>query len=162
MRNLIHMTHTLLMPVHVCLSYASCDQSPYVPTFHVGPTKLDTCIASKKKCSRLHLSVRLSSLWDPPQFLSQHNHLSSALKPIIYWRTWYIGLLDPYHQHVISTFNTCSRVSTPRSLTDTGRGYNLRGVSFPHHTPRPSQPTILHFPSKPLPRSQVNNLNISL
>jgi hypothetical protein len=27
--------------------------------------------APKKKCSRLHLSTRLSGLWDPPQFLSQ-------------------------------------------------------------------------------------------
>jgi hypothetical protein len=51
-----------------------------------------------------------------------------------------LGLLDPYYQHVIGTFNTCSRGPTHRSLTDTGGGYNLEGVSLPHYTLRPSQP----------------------
>jgi hypothetical protein len=31
-----------------------------------------------------------------------------------------LGLSDPYHQHAIGTFNTCSRVPTPRSLIDAG------------------------------------------
>jgi hypothetical protein len=84
--------------------------------------------------SRTHLS-----------FSPKHNYWSSALKPNIYWRIGYIGLLGPYHQHVISTFNTCSRGPTHRSLTDTGRGYNHGGTGLPHHTPRPSQPTVLHF-----------------
>jgi hypothetical protein len=35
-----------------------------------------------------------------------------------------LGLLDPYHQHAIGTFNTYSRGPTHRSLTDTGRGYH--------------------------------------
>jgi hypothetical protein len=29
-----------------------------------------------------------------------------------------LGSPGPFHQHAIGTFNTCSRVSTPRSLTD--------------------------------------------
>jgi hypothetical protein len=29
-----------------------------------------------------------------------------------------LGLPGPYHWHAIGTFNTCSRVPTPRSLTD--------------------------------------------
>jgi hypothetical protein len=33
-------------------------------------------------------------------------------------------LTSPYHQHVTSTVNTCSRVSTPRSLTDTCESYH--------------------------------------
>jgi hypothetical protein len=37
--------------------------------------------ASEKKCSRLHLLVRLSDPRDPPQFLSQDSHWSSRLKP---------------------------------------------------------------------------------
>jgi hypothetical protein len=49
-----------------------------------------------------------------------------------------LGLLGPYHQHVIGTFNTFSRVPTHRSLNDTGGGYNLGGAVFPHTTPRPS------------------------
>jgi hypothetical protein len=57
-----------------------------------------------------------------------------------------LGLLGPYLQHVVSIFNTCSQVPTHKSLIDTYRGYNLGGVSFPHHSPRPSQPTLLHFP----------------
>jgi hypothetical protein len=64
-------------------------------------------------------------------------------------------LLGPYHQHMISTFNTCSWGPTHRSLTDTGAGYNLGGDSLSHYTPRPSQPTVLHFPPKGPARSQV-------
>jgi hypothetical protein len=32
------------------------------------------------------------------------------------------------YQHVIGTFNTCSRGLTHRSSTDTGVGYNLGGI----------------------------------
>jgi hypothetical protein len=46
-----------------------------------------------------------------------------------------LGLPDPYLWHAIGTFNTCSWGPTHRSLTDTGRGYNLGGVGFVHHTP---------------------------
>jgi hypothetical protein len=49
--NLICMPHMLLVPVHVCHSYAFHGQSPYVTTFHVNPTKLDRIIAPEKKCS---------------------------------------------------------------------------------------------------------------
>jgi hypothetical protein len=136
--NLIHTTHTLLMPVYVRHMYASCGQSLYMITFQVDPIELNRFTAPEKKCSRLYLLTRLSGPRDPTQFLSQHNHWSSVLKPNICWQTSYIGLLDPYHQYVISTFNTCSRGPTHQSLTDTGGGYNLRSVSFPHHTPWPS------------------------
>jgi hypothetical protein len=57
-----------------------------------------------------------------------------------------LGLPGPYHQHAIGTFNTCSRGPTHRSLTNTGRGYNLGGADFPHTTPRPSQPAVSPFP----------------
>jgi hypothetical protein len=39
-----------------------------------------------------------------------------------------LGLPGPYHRHVIGTFNTCSRVPTPRSLTDTGGGYHIENL----------------------------------
>jgi hypothetical protein len=64
-----------------------------------------------------------------------------------------LGLLGSYHQHAISTFNTYSRGSTYQSLTDTDGGYNLEGASFPHTTPRASQPTVLPFPPKGPTRS---------
>jgi hypothetical protein len=37
---------------------------------------------------------------------------------------WLLGLPGPYHRHAIGTFNTCSQVPTPQSLTNTGRGYH--------------------------------------
>jgi hypothetical protein len=57
-----------------------------------------------------------------------------------------LGLLDPYHQHAIGTFNTCSRGPTERFLIDTGEGYNLGGAGFPCTTPRPSRPAVSPFP----------------
>jgi hypothetical protein len=42
--------------------------------------------------------------------------------------SWLLGLLDPYHQYAIGMFNTCSQVPTPRSLTDTGRGYHIENL----------------------------------
>jgi hypothetical protein len=155
------MTRTLPASVHVCHLYASCGRSLYVATFHADSTELDRFTAPEKKCSRLHLSARLSGSWDPSQFLSQHNHWSCVLKPNIYWRKGYIGLLGPYHQHVISMFNTCLQGATHRPLTDTGGEYNLGGARLPHHTPWPSQQTVLHFPPKGPARSQVNQSNNS-
>jgi hypothetical protein len=73
-----------------------------------------------------------------------------------------LGLLGPYHQHVIGTFNTCSWGLTHRSLTDTGESYNLGGVGFPHTTPRPSQPAISPFHLRAPPGLQFNHDNISI
>jgi hypothetical protein len=53
-----------------------------------------------------------------------------------------LGLPGPYHRHAIDTFNTCLRMPTHWSLTDTCGGYNLGGAGFPHTTPRLSQPAI--------------------
>jgi hypothetical protein len=41
---------------------------------------------------------------------------------------WLLGLPDSYHRHTIGTFNTCSRVPTPQSLTDTGKGYHIENL----------------------------------
>jgi hypothetical protein len=46
--NLIHMTHTLFVPVHVCHSYASYGLSPYMATFHTDPIELDRFTAPEK------------------------------------------------------------------------------------------------------------------
>jgi hypothetical protein len=83
----------------------------------------------------------------PSSFSPPHNHRSSGENHITV-NNRLIGLLGPYHQHAIGTFNTCSRGPTHRSLTNTGEGYNLGGADLPHHTPQPSQPMVLHFPSK--------------
>jgi hypothetical protein len=97
---------------------------------------------SKKKCSRLHLSAQLSSPWDSPQFLSQPSHWSSAIKPNICWRHGTLVYWAHKYQHAISTFNTCSRGPTHRSLTNTGGGYNLWGTGLPHTTLWPSQSIV--------------------
>jgi hypothetical protein len=39
-----------------------------------------------------------------------------------------LGLLAPYHQYAIGTFNTCSRVLIPRSSTDTGWVYHIENL----------------------------------
>jgi hypothetical protein len=65
-----------------------------------------------------------------------------------------LGLLGSYHRHVIGTFNTCSWGPTHRSLTGTGEGYSLEGASFPHTSPRHSQPMVSHFHLWALPGLQ--------
>jgi hypothetical protein len=69
-----------------------------------------------------------------------------------------LGLPDPYHRHAISTFNTCLRGITHRSLTDTGGGYNLGGAGLPH-THSPTFPTnCLPFPLVAPPGLQFNQV----
>jgi hypothetical protein len=52
-----------------------------------------------------------------------------------------LGLLGPYHRHVIGTFNTYSRVPIPRSLIDTGGGYHIEnfGIAIALSLPFPSE-----------------------
>jgi hypothetical protein len=52
-----------------------------------------------------------------------------------------LGLLGPYHRYAIGTFNTCSRVPTPRSLTDAGGGYHIEnlGIATALSPPFPSE-----------------------
>jgi hypothetical protein len=69
-----------------------------------------------------------------------------------------LGLPDPYHQHAISTFNTCSQRPPHRSLTDTGGGYNLGGANFSHTTLQPSQPVVSTFHLRAPPDLQFNHI----
>jgi hypothetical protein len=73
-----------------------------------------------------------------------------------------LGLPGLYLRHAIDTFNTCSRGPTHRSLTDTGGGYNLRGVGF--HITLPDFPNRLSstFHLRAPPGLRLSNLNISL
>jgi hypothetical protein len=71
---------------------------------------------------------------------------------------WLLGLPGSYHRHAIDTFNTCLRVPTHRSLTDTGRGYNLGGTGLPHTTLRPSQPDVSPFHLRAPPGLQFNQI----
>jgi hypothetical protein len=122
------MTCTLPTSVHVHPSYASCGRSSYVATSRKPPTALDEPYWSREK----GLSTQPQPDWvirrSATQFLSQHSYWSSNESQTSV-DTRLLGLPGPYHRHAIGTFNTCSQVPTPRSLTDTGRGYykgNLR------------------------------------
>jgi hypothetical protein len=48
---------------------------------------------------------------------------------------------------------------THQFLIDTDESYNLEGASFSHHTPHPSQLTVLRFPPKGLVRSPVTRFH---
>jgi hypothetical protein len=87
----------------------------------------------------------------PPPSFSPKITIKAVMKAKHLLTTGYIDLLGLYHQHVISTFNTCSRGPTHRFLTDTNGGYSLEGTGFPHTTPRPSQSMISPFYLDALP-----------
>jgi hypothetical protein len=73
-----------------------------------------------------------------------------------------LGLPGPYHRHVIGTFNTCSRVPTPRFLTDTGEGYHIEnlGIATTLSPPFPSEGST-DPPNGPA-RSQIIHNNYQL
>jgi hypothetical protein len=68
-----------------------------------------------------------------------------------------LGLLDPYHQHAIGTFNTCSRGPTHWFLTNTSGRYNLGDANFPHTTLWPSQPVVSPFHLRAPPDLKLSN-----
>jgi hypothetical protein len=70
---------------------------------------------------------RLTDLRVRTQFLSRANQWSSG-ESQTYVDCKLLGILGPYHRHAISTFNTFLQVPTPRSLTDTGRGYHTEAL----------------------------------
>jgi hypothetical protein len=121
-------------------SYAS-----RMTTFHVVTKKFEYihCPQEKNLISQ-STARRLKDPWVPNQFLSPKQPLKQGSQRFVDIRL--LSLLGPYLQHAINKFNTCSQISTPRSLTNTDGGNNLRGVGFPQHSPHPSQPTILRFP----------------
>jgi hypothetical protein len=138
-------TRTLPTPVYVCPAYASCEQFTYVATFHKSSIELDRVIALEKRGPRhdpqhagwpIHESI--------PSFSPEPiNEAVEKAKTSINSRL--LGLPGPYHQYAIGTFNTCSRGPTHQSLTDTGVGYNLRGVGLPHTHSSTFPTSCLHF-----------------
>jgi hypothetical protein len=144
--NPTNMTRTLLTPVHVGPSYASCGQFPYVATFHETLTYLDRSHCSWEEGLPTQSTARqLTDLWVHTLLLSQASQWSRRRKPSS-WRwptTRFAGPISPacdwYVQYVLMG-------QTHRSLTDVGGGYNLRGVGLPH-THSPTFPTsCLPFP----------------
>jgi hypothetical protein len=129
-KNSTNMTRTLPTPVHVRSMYASCGQSSYVATFHESSTELDRVTAPEKKGSWHNLQ---HAGWPIHGFVPSFspkptNEAVEKAKTSINSRL--LGLPDPYHRHMIGTFNTCSWRPTERFLIDTDDDYNLRGAGL--------------------------------
>jgi hypothetical protein len=127
-------------------SYASCGQSPYMATIHESSIVLDRVTALKKETPDYIPSAPTDQFVGPYLVSLPLTTIEAVEKAKQLLTINYIGVLDPYPQHVISTFNICSWGPTHRFLTDTDGDYNLGGVGFPHHSLRPSQPTVLRLP----------------
>jgi hypothetical protein len=70
-----------------------------------------------------------------------------------------LGSLGPYTSMRLVHSILARGASTHRSLTDTGRGYNLGGAGFLYHTPRPSQPGVFAFHLRAPPSLQLNQFH---
>jgi hypothetical protein len=137
------MPRTLPTPVHTRPAYGFCGQSPYVTTFHWlprgwnKPLHVEEVLATKDRLTQPSSWVASFLLpCDSPRV----REISAQ------WLHSYLSLLDPYHQHVIGTFNTCSRGPTHQSLTDIGGGYNHGGAGLPHSHSLTFPTSCLHFP----------------
>jgi hypothetical protein len=110
----------------ICIS-----RSPCITTFCVVVNRVRQILCSREKGPPTQPTARrLIGPRVQPQFLSSNSQWSRWGKTNCPLMIGYIDLPDPYLQHTINTFNTCSQVPTPRSLTDTGEGYNLGGAGF--------------------------------
>jgi hypothetical protein len=130
----------------------------HIATFHTPSTYLNRSTTPKKKgfwhnSQHTGWSIRESV----PSFSATTTHGAMG-KSQASVDIWLLGLPDPYHRHTIGTFNACSRGPTHRSLTDTDGGYNLRGVSLSHTTPRPFQPVVSTFHLRTPPSLQFNQV----
>jgi hypothetical protein len=121
--------------------------SPRIATFHFGSTTSNGYYCSREK------------VFPTPPLILPEWPMGPSLVSLIMSTIEVVGLSQtsidrhstsvywiPYIQHAISTSKTCSRGPTHRSLTDTIESYNFGGSSFSHHSPHPSQPTLLRFP----------------
>jgi hypothetical protein len=134
-KNLTNTTRMLPKQMHVRLTYASCEWSLYMATFHESSTELSKATAPKKRGSRhnpqhaswpIHGSVLSFSL--------EPTNEEVGAKPSIYrWHAIRLtGPISPacyrYVQYLLAGAN-------PSILNQHRRGYNLGGVVFPHTTP---------------------------
>jgi hypothetical protein len=115
-------TRTLPTSVHVRPTYSSYGWSPYVATFHTDPTELDRFTAPNST-SQPGWVVRGTCLNFSPNTAIEAVRLTQTSVD-----NRLLGLPSPYHRHTIGTFNTCSWVPTPRSLTNTGGGYHIENL----------------------------------
>jgi hypothetical protein len=133
-------TRMLPKPVYVRPAYAFYGRSLYTATFHTDLTELDRFTVPEKKCSRLHLSARLSGPRDPHQFLSQHSHWSSALKLNICRQqtTRFTGPISPAYNRYVQYLPTGTNPSV----------LNRHRQGLPHRKPWIAVTLSPSFPSE--------------
>jgi hypothetical protein len=142
--------------VHVWPSAICISRGPHITTFRTFINRVEQGHCSwEKGLLTQSIARRLTDPWVRIQFLSWANQWSSGENQTSI-NSRLLGLPDPYHRHAISTYNTCSRGPTHRSLTDMGGGYNLGGAYLPHiHSPTFST-SCLPFPLVAPPGLQFN------
>jgi hypothetical protein len=146
--------------VYVWSQIIRISRNQCIATFHVVPRGRSRPLHPKEILATKNRPTQPSS-WVTPFFLP-HDNLRIGKGDFGQVVTQLHHLTSPIYQHMIGTFNTCPREPTHRSLIDIGGGYNLRDVSFLHHTPRPSQSIVLRFHLRAPPGLRLSNLNINL
>jgi hypothetical protein len=128
--NMINMTHTLPMSVHVCPAYTYCGQSPYVVTFHESSTDLNRPHCSREKgLPTQSITHRLTDPRVRTQFLSQTNQWSSRLKlSLCRWQaTRLTRHISPACNRYVQNLHAGP---THQSLTVTGGATALKASAF--------------------------------
>jgi hypothetical protein len=149
---------TLPTPVHARPAYTSYGQSPYVTIFHWLP---------RSRNRHLHPEEVLTTkdkLTQPSSWLA--SFFLPCDSPGVGERG-FDPMVTQLHQLTRLILPTCDRYvqylltgPTHRSLTDTGRGYNLGGAILPH-THSPTFPTsCLHFPLMAPPSFHFNQVPV--
>jgi hypothetical protein len=159
--NPINRTRTLPTSVHVCLTYAFCGQSSYIATFHKSSTELSRATAPEKKDfwhNPQHVGWPIRG--SVPSFSLEPTNEAVGVKPSICRRqaTRLTGPISStcnrYIQYLLTGTNT--------SVLNRHRwGLQPCRCWLTNTTPRPSQPTVLHFPPNGHVRSQVIQPNIT-
>jgi hypothetical protein len=143
-----------IWPKTICISCGL-----YIATFHTVVNN-----DGQSYCSREKVLPTQPDDWlirgSIPSFFSKPASEAVGLKPPSV-DDRLLGLLAHKHQYAIGTFNTCSRGSTYRSLTDPGGGYNLGGAGLSHITPRPFQQAVSTFHLRAPPSLQFNPVPLS-
>jgi hypothetical protein len=101
-----------------------------------------TLLFLRKRASDTILRTTADQSAGPPPSFSPNTAIEVVMKAKHPLTTNYIGLLGPYLQHIINTFNTCSRGLTHQSLIDTGglqpwrcRLATSHSLTFPTNSP---------------------------
>jgi hypothetical protein len=132
--NLIHMTQMIPTPFHVRHSYASYGRSSYMAILSPWLNRVGrTLLLPRKRAPDIILSTLVDRSTGLPPSFSPNTTIEAVIKAKHLLMAGYISLVGSYLQHVIITFNTCSRGPIHRFLTDTGGATTLEVPTF-HNT----------------------------